>query len=220
MRFLIFSAHLAGASLNPSMEFLQKSFAPLRKLYDWTVAKSGSPKAEKYLALLAFAESSFFPIPPDVLLLAMGFSNRKRSFHYASICLLFSLLGGVIGYLIGYGLYESIGVPIISFYHLQPFMEAIGTRYEAHAFLAVFTAAFTPIPYKLITISAGLFRISFIPFFIATILGRGARFFLVAGVIYTIGPKARPFIEKYFEWFTLLFTALLIGGFFVIRYLW
>lgn len=202
------------------MEMLRKTFGPLRKLYDWTVAKSGDPKAEKYLALLAFAESSFFPIPPDVLLLAMGFSNRKRSFRYALICLVFSVLGGMVGYAIGYGLYESIGVPIISFHHLGPLMESIGARYEANAFLAVFTAAFTPIPYKLITISSGLFRISFAPFLLATILGRGARFFLVAGVLYTVGPKARPFIEKYFEWFTLLFSALLIGGFLALRYLW
>ncbi len=201
------------------MELLRKAFGPLRRLYDWTVAKAALPNAESYLAALAFAESSFFPIPPDVLLIAMGFSNRERTFRYAVTTTLFSIIGGMAGYFIGFALFETIGQPIIAFYHLEPLVEVIRVKYEANAFLAVFTAAFTPIPFKLITISAGLFQINFLPFVFASVLGRGLRFFAVATVMRYLGPKARPLIEKYFELFTILFTMLLIGGFLVIGYL-
>ncbi|KAA0207004.1 DedA family protein [Candidatus Uhrbacteria bacterium] len=201
------------------MELLRKTFAPLRRLYDWTVAKAALPNAESYLAGLAFIESSFFPIPPDVLLIAMGFSNRERTFRYALTTTLFSIIGGIFGYFIGFALFETIGQPIIAFYHLEPLVEVIRAKYDANAFLAVFTAAFTPIPFKLITISAGLFHVNFFSFVLASVLGRGLRFFAVAGVMRYLGPRARPLIEKYFELFTILFTILLIGGFLVIGYL-
>ncbi len=201
------------------MNVLETAFRPLRKLYHWTVAKAEHPKAVYWLAFFAFLESSIFPVPPDVLLVAMTFAKRERAFRYAAVTLLFSLLGGIAGYVIGFGLYESIGQAIIHTYGLEELVQTIGARYEANAFIAVFTAAFTPIPYKLITISAGLFKISFFPFFIASLIGRGIRFFAVAGVLYYVGPKAKPFIEKYFELVTLLFTALLILGFFALRYI-
>lgn len=201
------------------MQFIRNLFTPIRRLYDWTVAKAALPNAESYLAGLSFAESSFFPIPPDVLLIAMGFSNRERTFRYAATTTVFSILGGVFGYVIGFALFEAVGQPIIAFYHLESLVEVIRVRYEANAFLAVFTAAFTPIPFKLITISAGLFHVDFLMFVLASILGRGMRFFAVAGVMRYVGPKAKPLIEKYFELFTVLFTVLLIGGFVVIGYL-
>ncbi len=201
------------------MSIIRKVFGPIRRLYDWTVAKAALPIAESYLAVLSFAESSFFPIPPDVLLIAMGFSNREKTFRYALTTTLFSIFGGIFGYFIGFALFETIGQPIISFYHLEPLVEVIRAKYEANAFLAVFTAAFTPIPFKLITISAGLFHVNFLYFIFASILGRGMRFFAVASVMRYLGPKARPLIEKYFELFTVLFTILLIGGFVVIGYL-
>jgi membrane protein YqaA with SNARE-associated domain len=201
------------------MDTLRKIFAPIRCLYDWTVEKAAFPNAESYLAALAFAESSFFPIPPDVLLIAMGFSKKEKTFRFAAIATLFSIIGGMLGYLIGFALFEAIGQPIIDFYHLQPLVEVIRAKYDANAFLSVFTAAFTPIPYKLITISAGLFRINFLHFMLASILGRGLRFFAVGTILRYVGPKARPFIEKYFELFTIAFTLLLIGGFLIIGYL-
>lgn len=201
------------------MEAMKKVFSPIRRMYDWTVEKAGRPDAEKYLAGLAFAESSFFPIPPDVLLIAMSFSNREKTLRYAAITTLFSVIGGVAGYLIGFTLFEAIGKPIIGFYHLESLVTVVQAKYEANAFLTVFTAAFTPIPYKLITIAAGLFHISFGPFMLASALGRGLRFFAVGLVIRQIGPKAKPFIEKYFELFTIAFTLLLIGGFVIIKYL-
>ncbi|MCR4256084.1 MAG: DedA family protein [Candidatus Uhrbacteria bacterium] len=201
------------------MELLRKAFTPLRRLYDWTVAKAALPNAESYLAGLAFAESSFFPIPPDVLLIAMGFSNREKIFRYAVTTTIFSIIGGIAGYFIGFALFEMIGQPIITFYHLEPLVEVVRAKYDANAFLAVFTAAFTPIPFKLITISAGLFHVNFLYFVLASVLGRGLRFFAVAGVMRYLGPRARPLIEKYFELFTILFTLLLVGGFVVIGYL-
>lgn len=201
------------------MEAMKKVFSPIRRMYDWTVEKAARPDAEKYLAGLAFAESSFFPIPPDVLLIAMGFSNREKALRYATITSIFSVIGGIAGYLIGYFVFEAIGRPIVSFYHLESLVDVVQQKYEANAFLTVFTAAFTPIPYKLITIAAGLFRISFGPFMIASVLGRSARFFAVALVMRQIGPKAKPLIEKYFELFTIAFTLLLIGGFVIIKYL-
>lgn len=201
------------------MEMIRKAFSPLRRVYDWMVNKADHPHAERYLAGLAFAESSFFPIPPDVLLIAMGFCRREKALRYALICSVGSIAGGIVGYGIGYGLYEAIGAPIVAFYQLQELMISIGTKYEANAFLTVFTAAFTPIPFKLITIAAGLFKISFGPFIIASAIGRSARFFMVALVIRELGPRARPFIEKYFELFTVAFTVLLVGGFLALKYL-
>lgn len=201
------------------MPFLEQIFRPLRHLYDWTVKKAEHPKAIRWLAFFAFIESSIFPVPPDVLLIAMTFSKRERAFRYALVTMLFSVLGGILGYFIGYGLYEGIGEAIVRFYHLEPLVGAIGARYEANAAITVFTAAFTPIPYKLITISAGLFHISFGPFLLASFVGRGIRFLLVALVMYIAGPRARPLIEKYFELATLIFAALLVLGFFAIRYL-
>jgi membrane protein YqaA with SNARE-associated domain len=201
------------------MYLLETAFRPLRKLYDWTVEKAAQPKAERWLAFFAFIESSFFPVPPDVLLIAMTFSKREKALRYAFIAALFSILGGILGYLIGFGLFELVGRPIVDFYHLGGFVETVGARYEANAFITVFTAAFTPIPYKVITISAGLFEISFLPFMIASILGRSSRFLAVALILYAIGPKAKPFIEKYFEFATLAFTLILVLGFFAIRYL-
>jgi len=154
------------------MNPLKTAFRPLRGIYDWTVEKAQHRKAVYWLALFAFLESSVFPVPPDVLLVAMTFSKRERAFRYAMVTLFFSLLGGITGYLIGFGLYESIGKPIIHAYGLDNLMISIGNRYEANAFIAVFAAAFTPIPYKLITISAGVFNISFIPFLLASFTGR------------------------------------------------
>lgn len=191
----------------------------LRKLYSWTIRWAGSKNAPYALFAIAFAESFFFPIPPDVLLIPMVVAKLKDWLKNALICTLGSLTGAIFGYAIGWGLYEVVGQPIVDFYGLQPQMDAIGQRYASAAFLTIFTAAFTPIPYKVITISAGLFGISIPTLMIASALGRGARFFLVAGALKIFGKKIADAIEKYFDIFSLIFAALLIGGFLIFKYL-
>ena len=147
----------------------------LRKLYDWTLEWSKSRYAPYALFMIAFAESSFFLIPPDVLLIAMLAANPFKWRFYALITLLGSLLGGIFGYFIGFGFYETIGVKIVEFYKIEGLINSIKIKYSENAFLTVFIAAFTPIPYKLITISAGLFKISLWTMIIASIIGRGIR---------------------------------------------
>lgn len=191
----------------------------LRRLYNWTIRWAGSKNAPYALFIIAFAESSFFPIPPDVLLIPMIVAKLKDWLKNALICTIGSLTGALFGYLIGWGLYEVIGQPIVDFYGLQPQMDIIGQRYAGAAFLTIFTAAFTPIPFKLITISAGLFGIPLPTLLIASALGRSARFFLVAGALRIFGKKIADAIEKYFDIFSLIFTALLIGGFLAVKYL-
>ncbi|KKK79118.1 hypothetical protein LCGC14_2836720 [marine sediment metagenome] len=193
-------------------------FKPLRKLYDWVLRWAETPYATPALFVLALAESSFFPIPPDVLLMALALSIPARSFRFAMVCTLGSIIGGVIGYGIGYFGYEAIGKPIIDFYHGQDVMAAIERQYNEYGFLGVLIAAITPIPYKVFTISSGFFHFEFLSFLLASIVGRSFRFFLVAGLIWKFGPPIKAFIDKYFNILTIVFMVLLIGGFFVIKY--
>jgi len=193
----------------------------MRRLYDWVLHWADTPYGAPALFLLAFAESSFFPIPPDVLLLALCISVPLRSFRFALIASLGSVLGGVLGYGIGFGLWEMVSA---YFYRYVPgFSEAAFSRvqhlFATYDFWTVFAAGFTPIPYKVITIGAGVFRINFPVFVIASVISRSLRFFLVAGLIYRYGPAVRSFIEKYFNILSIVFMFLLIGGFLVIRHL-
>ncbi len=189
----------------------------LRKLYDWTIHWAKTPKAPAALFGVAFIESSFFPIPPDVLLIAMTMAQPKKWLRYATICTVGSVCGAFLGYLIGWSLYESIGKLIVETYHLQDVMALVGRKYQENAFLTVFTAAFTPIPYKVITIAAGLFKISLATLAVASIIGRAGRFFLVAAALRLFGEKIEKSIEKYFDIFSLAFTALLILGFLALK---
>lgn len=191
----------------------------MRRMYNWTIHWSKTRKAPYALFAIAFAESSFFPVPPDVLLIPMVVANRSRWFINALICTAGSVTGAVLGYLIGWGLYESVAKPIVNFYNLQGSMALIQQKYAENAFLAVLTAAFTPIPFKVFTIGAGLFKISLLTLVIASTVGRAGRFFLVAGLLRLCGKKIADYIEKYFDIFSLLFMALLIGGFVLVKYL-
>lgn len=196
-------------------------FKPLRKLYDWVLSWANHPSGTWALAGVAFAESSFFPIPPDVLQIALGLSHPKRSFWYAFVSSICSVLGGIAGYFIGLLLYESVGATIIDFYRLQPTFELVGGYYRAQAFWWIFIAAFTPIPYKVFTIAAGVYH-DFVPLpvlILASAIGRPARFFLVGSLTYFFGPKIKTFIDRYFNWITVAFTVLLIGGFLLVKYL-
>ncbi len=190
----------------------------IKKLYDWVLGWAETPYAVPFLFVLAFTESSFFPIPPDVLLITLAISIPEKSFRYAFICTSGSVLGGILGYNIGLYGYEIIGKPIVEFYHGQDVMDAIKLQYDLHGFLGILIAAVTPIPYKLFTIASGAFKFDFWLFIIASVLGRSIRFFVVAGLIWKFGPSIRDFIEKYFNLLSYIFILLLISGFFILRY--
>jgi membrane protein YqaA with SNARE-associated domain len=190
----------------------------IKKLYDWVLHWAETPYAIPALFILAFSESSFFPIPPDVLLITLAISIPKKSFKYAMICTVGSVLGGILGYAIGLHGYEAVGRPIVEFYHGQEVMNTIKLKYDQHGFLGILIAAITPIPYKVFTISSGVFKFDFLLFVIASILGRSTRFFVVAGLIWKFGPTIRDFIDKYFNLLSYAFMILLIGGFVLIRY--
>jgi len=193
----------------------------MRRLYDWVLHWAETPYGVPALYLLAFAESSFFPIPPDVLLIALCMSVPARSFRFALVTSVGSVVGGMAGYGIGLGLWEAVS----SYFYLYVpgFNEAVFSRvqnlFAAYDFWTVFTAGFTPIPYKVITIGAGVFRINFPVFVLASVISRSLRFFLVAALIYRYGPAVRSFIEKYFNILSIVFMLLLIGGFVLIRHL-
>ncbi|MDD5723990.1 MAG: DedA family protein [Syntrophales bacterium] len=191
----------------------------LRRLYDWVLNWAETPYGSWALFLLAMAESSFFPIPPDVLLIALAISIPARSFRYALICSVGSLLGGVIGYMIGYQFMDLVGLRIVDFYGFTQQYAAVGDLYNRYNAWAVGIAGFTPIPYKIFTISAGAFKINFIVFFIASAISRAARFFLVGGLIYKFGPEIKLFIDRYFNILAFVFVVLLIGGFMLIKYI-
>lgn len=163
-------------------------------------------------------ESSFFPIPPDVLLISMVIAHKRRWLRYAAICTVGSVLGALLGYLIGWGLYETVGRLIVEAYKLQHVVQIVGQKYQENAFFTVFTAAFTPIPYKVIAICAGLFRISIPILIIASIIGRAGRFFLVGGILRIFGRKIKNTIAKYFDIVSVVFVVLLIGSFFLLKF--
>ena len=195
------------------------SFGLLKRLYDWVMRWGETKYATYALAILAFAESSFFPIPPDVLQLSLSLSKPKRSFWYAFVSGTFSVLGGLFGYFIGVFLFESIGKLIINGLGYQQAFQTVGQLYQGNAFLAVLAAAFTPIPYKIFTIAGGVWKISIWSLLLGSIIGRYGRFMIMATLIYFLGEKVKVFIEKYFNWLSLLAFILLIGGYLSIKYL-
>jgi membrane protein YqaA with SNARE-associated domain len=190
----------------------------IKKLYDWVLHWAETPYAVPALFILAFCESSFFPVPPDVLLITLAISIPKRAFKFAFICTVGSVLGGILGYGIGLYGYETVGKPIVEFYHGQEIMNAIKLKYDQHGFLGILIAAITPIPYKVFTIASGVFTFDFWLFLIASIIGRSTRFFVVAGLIWKFGAPIRDFIDKYFNLLSYIFVILLIGGFILIKY--
>lgn len=191
----------------------------IRRLYNWVISWAEKKQAEKALAGISFAESSFFPIPPDPLLIAMTIANSSRYLRFAFICTAASVLGGIFGYLIGVGLFESVGQWVVDTYHLQESFNSLGTRYQANAIITVFAAAFSPIPYKLIAISAGVFKVNFLAFVMISIIGRGMRFFLVATLMHHFGKRYKDKIEKYIDILSLLFVLLLVLGVLAIRFI-
>lgn len=190
----------------------------LRQTYDWVMRLAEHRHAPHALTGVAFAESSFFPIPPDVMLIPMVLAERAKAMRFALLCTLGSVLGGLFGYFIGAALLETIGQPIIAFYGLEDKLAQFNAQYNEHGGWIVFLAGFTPIPYKVFTIASGMTGLDLITFVVASTLSRGARFFLVAGLLYYFGPAIRNFIEKYLGLVTLLGGILLVAGFVAIKY--
>ena len=200
----------------------------LRKLYDWVLHWAETPYGPAALFILAFVESSFFPIPPDALLIALVLGSSKKAFRFASICLAGSVLGAILGYAIGHYLWwtpsnEFTDIALFFFNNIPGYTETaffdIQKLYNEYDFWIIFTAGFTPLPYKVITISSGAFNINVVMFLVASIISRGARFFLVSFLIWKFGPSIKAFINKYFNWVAIAFTVLLIGGFVAIKFL-
>lgn len=189
---------------------------PLRRLYHWVLGWADRPGGPAALTGLAAAESFFFPIPPDLLLIPLSLGRPRRALRFALLCTVGSVAGGIVGYWIGSGLYQSVGRPILEFYGYMDHYRELGDLYAGHLLLTLGTAGFTPIPYKVFTIAAGAFEVPFAAFVTISVASRGARFFLVAGLIRLFGPSIRGFIERWFNVLTLIFAALLIGGFLVV----
>ena len=191
----------------------------LKKTYNWTLEKAQHKNAKWYLSLISFAESSFFPIPPDILLIPMALASKAKALFYAFICTLFSVLGGILGYAIGYFFYNSVGIYIVDFYHLENSFNIFESYYKEFGILIVLGAGITPFPYKFITIASGVFGLNIFLFIIVSIIGRGLRFYLIAILLYFFGEKIKLIIDKYFNFLTIVFFILLVGSVFIIRFL-
>lgn len=192
---------------------------PLHRLYHWVLGWADRPGGTWALFGIAFAESSFFPIPPDVLLIPLALGNVRRALWFALVCTAGSVAGAVLGYVIGSSLFASIGQPIIELYHGMDHYNELGQLFEDNLLVTLGTAGFTPIPFKVFTIAAGAFGVSFPAFVAISALSRGARFFLVAGLIRLFGESIRVFIEKYFNLLTIAFVVLLVLGFVAVSFL-
>ncbi len=197
----------------------------IRQLYDWVLSWAETPYGTLVLFVLAVTESIFFPVPPDVLLIALALGRRKKALYFGLICSIGSLCGGVIGYTLShYAWLTSDGFTSLAqfFFHNVPgFNESVyvdlGQRFEEWGFVIIFSAGFTPIPYKLFTVSAGAFGVSFPLFLLASATSRTARFMLVSGLIWKFGAPVQAFIDRYFNWLAILFVILLAGGFAVLK---
>ena len=200
----------------------------LRKLYDWVLTLADSAYGTITLFIVSFTESSFLPIPADPLLIALGLGKTKRAFYYAFICTLASVLGGIFGYLIGYfiwwsspGEYSQVAM---FFFNIVPgfsmeLFDKVKVQYEAYNFFVIFMAAFTPIPYKVFSISAGAFYINLPTFIIASILGRGLRFYMVSALVWFFGPRVKRIMDKYFNWFIVILTIVFTLSYFLLGYI-
>lgn len=191
----------------------------LKRLYNWVLGWADTKYGVPALAIVSFAESSFFPVPPDPLLMALSLGKPKRSFWYALVCSVMSVLGGVFGYLIGWALWELVSGFFLTYVFSPEAFDYVGVQYKQNAFLAILGAAITPIPFKVFTVTAGVFHINFFYFILASAIGRSARFFIEAGLIYVFGDKIRNFIDKYFNLLLTLFFVLILLGFFIVKFL-
>ncbi len=193
----------------------------IRRLYDWVLHWAYTPYAIPALVILSFAESSFFPIPPDVLLIALCIGNVRKGYVFAAWCSVASVLGGIAGYGIGRFLWnlDYVSGFFLNYVFSQATFDRVGELYKEYDFWIVFVAAFTPIPYKVITSTAGVVATNFPMFVLASVIGRSARFFLVAWLFRRFGPPIKDFIERRFAMVTIVGTLMLIGGFVALKML-
>jgi membrane protein YqaA with SNARE-associated domain len=191
----------------------------MRRLYDWMMRMAASRRAPWALALVSFIESSFFPIPPDVMLIPMILSRREQAWWYASIATVASVVGGLLGYAIGYYFYDTVGLPILKFYGREHALDSFIAFVHTYGVPAVIIKGMTPIPFKVVTIAAGVAKMDLLAFIGASIVARAMRFYLVAGLLYFFGEPIREFIERRLMLVTTVFVVLLVGGFVAIRYL-
>lgn len=191
----------------------------IRALYDWTIRLADHPRSLWALGAVSFVESSFFPIPPDVLMIPMIIARPSRAWLIATIALVTSVLGGLFGYYIGWAMWDSVGRPILEFYGKAEAAGIFAERFNAYGAWAVLIAGVTPFPFKVITIVSGWTGLSLPVFVISAIVARGLRFFVVAGLLWKFGPPIRDFIERRLGLMFTLFVAILLGGFALVRYL-
>jgi len=191
----------------------------LRKLYNWVLHWAETPYGLLALFLLALAESSFFPIPPDPLLIALCLGAIKKSWRFALYASIASIIGGMIGYFIGFGLWLSVDSFFFKYIpgFTESLFEQVTANFNKYGFWYVFVAGFTPIPYKVFTIASGVFKLNFFLFLLASTISRSLRFFAVAALFRKFGPEIKSFIDKYFNLFAILFFLLLFGGFLLIK---
>ena len=191
----------------------------LRRLYDWTLGLAGHRHAMVALGTVSFLESSIFPIPPDALLVPMVLARPERAWRIALVCTIASVLGGFAGYALGYFLYETVGRWIVETYGYQAAMLRFQQEFDQWGTWVILVKGLTPIPYKLVTIAAGVAKFDLLAFALASVATRGGRFFLVAALLKYFGPSIRQFIERYMTWVTTAFLVLLVGGFLALGYL-
>ena len=191
----------------------------LRRLYDWTLSLAGRRHAMPALAFVAFIESSVFPLPPDLLILPMVLAKRERWFRIATLATISSVIGGLAGYGIGYFLFDAFGRPLLDFYGYTAQFERFQTLYNDWGAWIVAFFGVTPFPYKVITIASGVTHLDVVVFMVASVLSRGARFYIEAALLWRFGPPIKTFIEKYLGWLAAAFFMLLFGGFLVLKYL-
>ncbi|MFO1068490.1 MAG: YqaA family protein [Geminicoccaceae bacterium] len=191
----------------------------IRRLYDWVMRQAASPHATRILAAVSFLESSIFPIPPDAMIVPMVLAKPRDAWRIAAICTAASVVGGLFGYLIGYFLLETLGQWIINLYGLQAKAQEFTAAYDRWGLWIILIKGLTPIPYKLVTIASGMAHFSLPVFIVASIITRGARFFLVAALLRWYGPPIRDFIEARLTLVTTVFAGLIVLGFVALKYI-
>ena len=191
----------------------------MKRLYQWMIDAAAKKNALWILGIVSFIESSFFPIPPDIMLIPMVGSQPKKAWKIAGIATFASVIGGYFGYAIGYYGYDVIAKPLLSFYGYLEQFENFKQYYNEYGAWIVFAAGITPFPYKVITIASGVVAMNLVTFGVASVVARGLRFFMVAGLLYFFGESIKKFIEKHFNLLSILFFILLFGGFLLIKYL-
>jgi membrane protein YqaA with SNARE-associated domain len=191
----------------------------IRRFYDWILALAEHRRAAEVLAAVSFVESSFFPIPPDVLLIPMVLAKRERAWRYALVCTLASVVGGFLGYAIGYYLFDAVGRPVLEFYGYGPRIQEFQDLFNRYGWWIIVIKGMTPIPFKLVTIASGVAGYDLPSFALASLISRAMRFYPLTALLWWFGPPIRRFVEERLVWVTTIFAVFLVGGFVVLRYL-